>query len=131
MYYPILPDMLTDNRPEFIPELPPHGSPRFGEVVIFYENGELRLPLQVNERYFVAVNIYVGFEFRRGDEFGLTQEAAIVFCKLTREFRVARNGFDENVAPRALFGEPLEYISRNARLKTTEIFVRDDFFFLA
>src|SRR3989338_2109102 len=105
MYYPILPDMLTDNRPEFIPELLPDRAHGFGEVVIFYENGELRLPLQVDECDLVSVNVYVGFELGRIGEFCFPQEAAIVFCKLTREFRVARNGFDENVAPRALFGE--------------------------
>src|SRR3989344_1034109 len=131
MYYPILPDMLPDNRAEFVPQLPPDRAHCFGEVVIFYEHGELRLPLQVDERDFVAVNIDVGFKLRRVREFCFPQQTPVAFGKLTREFRVARNGFDENIAPRALFGEPLEYVCRYSCFETTEIFVRDDFFFLA
>ena len=124
-------DVLPDHWAEFVPELLPDGAHCFREIVIFYKDRKLRLPLQVDERDFVAINIYVGFELGRIGEFCLPQQTPVAFGKLTREFRVARNGFDENIAPRALFGEPLEYVCRYSCFETTEIFVRDDFFFLA
>lgn len=68
-----LPGLLPDDGTEFVPELLPDGAHCFRKIVIFDKNGELCLPLQVNERDFVAVDIDVGLEFGSGDEFGLTE----------------------------------------------------------